>query len=64
MIENPANQRRGLSFILVEPKPYSEYIEKILGEINKRLVDKSNDITDIQRNLVCKCLASKKILFD
>ena len=47
VIENPANLKRGLSFILVEPKPYSEYIEKILGEINKRLVDKSNDITDI-----------------
>ena len=49
---------------LVEPKIYADYIEKLLGEINRRLIDKSNDVSELWHNLICKCLASKKFLLD
>jgi hypothetical protein len=49
---------------LIEPKFYADYLENLLGEINRRLIDRSGDVSELWHNLICKSISSKKFLID
>ena len=60
---NPANLS-GNYLTLIEPKYYADFIENLMGEINRRLIDKTGDISELWHNLICKSISSKRFLFD
>lgn len=42
MIENPVNietHKAGHKIILREPKPFADFVELLIGEVNERMMD-------------------------